>query len=75
MSGAWPMFGLFYAFGALLTCLWVARAIRRNPELRRRHELAAARFGWPVIAAATAIGWPAIAIRVAVYGEPHDEES
>jgi hypothetical protein len=71
----WTTAAVLYAAGALITCLWVAKACRRNPELRRRHELVAARFGWPVLAFATAVAWPAIVVRISVYGEPHDKES
>jgi hypothetical protein len=75
VSNPWITVGVLYAVGALITCLWVARAIGRNPELRERHEIAAARFGWPLIAFMTASCWPVIVARVAVYGEPHDKES
>lgn len=71
----WIAFGVMYATGALATCLWLARAISRNEELRQRHEDAAFVFGWPLIAAVTAIAWPAIVVRVAVFGEPRNEES
>lgn len=71
----WIVFSAVYSGGALITCLWVAAACRKNPELRHRHEVVAVRFTWPLLGFVTAVAWPAIVFRLAVYGEPHDEES
>lgn len=74
MNG-WITGGVLYAVGALITCLWVARAIHRNSVLRGRYEEIALLVGWPLVALSTAVSWPVIVVMVTVFGEPGEKES